>query len=176
MRILPWLALVFLPARADVRNCLCDFSRPETLTARECSLCKSTEAQPPEPAFFVLRDTNPNKPNRQLALPRFHGHDLSDLTPAQRAAYWTFAIAKARETWGDGWGLAVNSLERRTQCHSHIHIGKLKDGVENDAFTVVGAPAEIPLPRDGDGLLVHPAGTKFHVHSGNDAPELLLER
>src|SRR3954454_25410648 len=41
MRILPWLALLLLPAHADVRNCLCDIARPETLAARECSLCKA---------------------------------------------------------------------------------------------------------------------------------------
>ena len=179
MRILPWLAVLLCPAYADVRNCLCDVARPETLTPRECSLCKAAEAQPPEHAFFVLRDANPNKPHRWLALPRFHGTNpqrLADFTPEQRTAYWTFAIAKGHEFFGDAWGLALNSLERRTQCHAHIHIGKLLDGVENDSFTVVDGPADIPLPRDGDGLWVHPSGGKLHVHTGDPAPELLLER
>jgi hypothetical protein len=27
-----------------------------------------------------------------------------------------------------------------------------------------------------DGLFVHPANGKLHVHTGNDSPELLLER
>ena len=179
MRILPWLAVLLAPAYADVRSCLCDIARPETLTARECSLCKAAEAQPPEPAFFVLRDANPNKPNRWLALPRFHGHnpqDMADMTPDQRTAYWTFTIAKARELWGDRWGLATNALERRTQCHAHIHIGKLREGVENESFSVVDGPEAIPLALEGDGLLVHPAGGKLHVHTGDQAPELLLER
>jgi diadenosine tetraphosphate (Ap4A) HIT family hydrolase len=174
------LALLFFQAtHADVRSCQCDLQRPETLAARECSLCKAAEAQPQQPAFFVIRDASPNKPNRQLALPRFHGRnpqDLGDMTADQRAAYWKFAIEKAREAWSEDWGLAVNSVERRTQCHAHIHIGKLRPGVESDIFTDVDGPADIPLPRDGDGLLVHPAGRKLHVHTGNDAPELMLER
>ena len=95
---------------------------------------------------------------------------------ASGTAYWTAAIAKARELWGDGWGLAVNSLERRTQCHMHIHIGKLAAGAEDSRFVVVAAPADIPLPRQDDGLLVHPVSGGLHVHYGNDSPELLLER
>ena len=179
MRILPWLALLLAPAHADVRNCLCDITRPETLAVRECSLCKAAEAQPDGPAFFLLRDANPNKPNRWLALPRFHGRnpqDLSDMTAEQRSAYWAFTIAKARELWGDGWGLAINSLERRTQCHAHIHIGKLREGLETDSFTVVEGPEMITLALEGDGLLVHPARGKLHVHTGDPAAELLLER
>src|SRR3954454_6839129 len=145
MRILPWLAVLLAPAYADVRSCLCDTARPETLTARECSLCKAAEAQPPEPPFFALRDASPNKPNRWLALPRFHGRNPQDLTtmpPEQRAAYWTFTINKARELFGDAWGVAENSVERRTQCHAHIHIGRLRDGVESDTLTVVDGPAD----------------------------------
>jgi CDP-diacylglycerol pyrophosphatase len=166
-------------APADVRTCLCDVSQPEAQTARECSLCRLADSQPAEPAYFFVKDANPNKPNRMLALPRSHGRnpqDLSGMTAAERTAYWTITIAKAQELWGDKWGLAINSLERRTQCHMHIHIGKLREGVENDTFTTVDGPAAIPLPRAGDGLLVHPAGGKLHVHIGDPASELLLER
>jgi diadenosine tetraphosphate (Ap4A) HIT family hydrolase len=182
MRIFPYAAVcaLLLPVGlADVRNCACEASKPETLEARECSLCRVAEAQPEGTRFFFVRDASPNKPNRLLALPRFHRRnpqDLSEMTPDERAAYWTAAIAKARELWGDDWGLAVNSLDRRTQCHMHIHIGKLRQGVENDPLTVVEAPASIPLPREGDGLWVHPAGGKLHIHGGDPAPELLLER
>lgn len=181
MRFSPFLAvlLTLVVSPADVRTCLCDLSQPEAASARECSLCKLADSQPAEPAYFFVKDANPNKPNRLLALPRTHGRnpqDLSGMTPAERTAYWTAAIAKARERWGDGWGLAINSLERRTQCHMHIHIGKLREGVESDIFTVAEGPASIPLPREGDGLLIHPAGGKLHVHTGDPAPELLLER
>ncbi len=178
-RIFAAAALWLLPlGRADVRNCTCDPARPETMAARECSLCRAADAQTPGAEFFVIRDANPNKPNRWLAIPRFHGRnpqDLAGMTAEQRTAYWTVAIQKARELWGDGWGLAINSLERRSQCHMHIHIGKLVDGAEDDRFVTVSGPADIPLPREGDGLWVHPASGKLHVHFGNDAPELLLQ-
>src|SRR4051794_11902458 len=119
--------LLLSSGRADVRNCVCDVSRPETLEARECSLCKEAEKQPADVQFFFLRDTNPNKPNRWLLLPRFHGNrpqQLQDMTAEQRAAYWNTAIAKGRELWGEDWAIALNSTEKRTQCHLHIHIGK----------------------------------------------------
>jgi hypothetical protein len=177
--VAPALLLLLWTGHADVRDCACDHSRPESLEPRDCSLCRATEAQPSVPAYFAIRDASPNKPNRWLALPRFHGRnpqDLAGMTPQQRTAYWSFAIGKARDLWGGAWGLAINSLERRTQCHMHIHIGRLREGVENDRFVTVDGPADIPLPREGDGLWVHPAGGKLHAHSGNDSPELLLER
>jgi hypothetical protein len=173
-----WL-LLLAPARTDVRDCACDPARPETMQARECSLCRAADAEPPGPEYFAIRDANPNKPNRWLAMPRFHGRNpqhLAGMTAAERTAYWTAAIARARELWGDKWGLAINSLERRTQCHMHIHIGELREGVEDDRFVAVDGPAAIPLPREDDGLWVHPAGNKLHAHWGNDSPELLLRR
>lgn len=182
MRIFPYVAAcaLLLPAGlADVRNCACDVARPDTLEARECSLCRLAESQSGASQFFFVRDANPNKPNRLLVLPRFHRRnpqDLSEMTPEERTAYWTAAIAKAHELWGDDWGLAINSLDRRTQCHMHIHIGKLIQDAENDLFTVVNGPASIPLPLEGDGLWVHTAAGKLHVHTGDPAPELLLER
>ena len=183
MRHWPLLtAFAFLAvAPADVRTCLCDPALPETKAARECSLCLVADGQPAEPPYFFVKDASPNKPHRMLSLPRSHGRnpqDLSGMTAAERAAYWSATIAKAHELWGDDWGLAVNSLERRTQCHMHIHIGKLREGVENDRFTIVDGAAAIPLPHDEfDGLLIHPVGSgKLHVHTGDPAPELLLER
>jgi hypothetical protein len=164
---------------ADVRDCACDAARPETLEARQCSLCGAVEALPASPAFVTLRDASPSKPNRWLALPRFHGpnpQDLAGMTAAERAAYWSVALAKAREVWGDGWGLAVNSLAMRSQCHMHIHIGKLKPGSEDGNFVVASSPADIPLPREGDGIWVHPVAGKLHAHRGDEAAELLLER
>jgi len=173
------IPLVLPTGRADIRNCLCDLAKPETLEARDCSLCRTAETHPADQPFIFLKDANPNKPNRLLALPRLHAsgpQDLTTMTADQRTAYWTATIARARETWGDAWGLAVNSVERRTQCHMHIHIGKLLDTAENFPVTIVSGPADIPLPHDGDGLLIHPAGGKLHVHTGNDAPELQLQR
>ena len=97
-RICAMAALWLLPfTRADVRNCLCDVDVPATMEARECSLCREAEKQPADIPCFFLRDVNPNKPHRWLALPRFHGNrpqQFQDMTPAQRTEFWTAAIAR----------------------------------------------------------------------------------
>lgn len=179
-RIWAAAALCLLPVtRADVRNCLCDVTQPDTLEVRECSLCKEAEKHPVDVPFFVIRDANPNKPNRWLALPRFHGNrpqQLSDMTPEQRTAFWTAAMGKARETWNGDWGIALNSTERRTQCHLHVHIGKLLPDVEDGKFVLAGGPDTIPVPNDGDGMWVHPVGLRYHAHLGEPAGELKLQR
>ncbi len=165
--------------QADVRGCVCDLARPETARKTECGLCRVAETRPPMPEFFTIPDADPTKPHRRLALPRFHGadpQDLSQMTVVARTEYWTLAIATANELWGDSWGLAVNSLETRGQCHMHIHIGKLIAGSEDSRFQFAGTPDEIPLPRPGDGIWVHPVAGGLHVHWGNQSPELLLEK
>jgi len=166
-------------AFADVRTCACDVANAESMSARACGLCKEAESQPAEPPVFFLKDINPRKPNRWLALPKWHnkgGHSQAEMTPAQRTELWSAAIEKAKSLWGDSWGLAVNGDESRTQCHAHIHIGKLLDGVETGRFVVANGPAEIPVPDDGGGLWVHPDGGKLHVHVGEQITETVLLR
>lgn len=179
-RSLTALVLLLLPlTRADVRNCQCDPARPETMEARECGLCSVAEKQPPDVQFFSIHDANPNKPNRWLVMPRFHGNrpqQLLEMTPEQRTAYWTTAIAKGREHWGEEWGLALNSTDRRTQCHLHLHVGKLLPGVEDDHFVTVDKPADIPVPPDGEGIWIHPVDGRIHAHVGEPAGELKLQR
>ena len=176
---------MFIPALlltlflADVRNCACDAAKPETLDARECSLCKEAEKQPSGTAVFFLKDVNPTKPNRTLALPRKHYegvHALEEIPQSDRTALWTAAIEKAKSLWGDSWGLAYNGSERRTQCHTHIHIGKLVEGAENDQFILVDGPAQIPAPAPGTGMWVHPVNGKLHVHAGEQVNETVLVR
>ncbi len=167
---------IALLLRADVRNCACDPAKPETMEAHECALCREAENQPADVSIFFLKDNNPRKPNRWLALPRAHVHALSAMTPEARLALWTAAIEKARSLWGDQWGLAVNSDDKRTQCHAHVHIGKLLDGVETLNFTEVADPGGISVPTDGSGFWVHPVGAKLHVHSGEPAAEFVLMR
>lgn len=169
--------LLAAAVRADVKNCDCDLTRPETMAARQCGLCREAEKQPSEPQFFFLKDTNPRKPNRWLALPRFHGagaHSISDLTPAQRTAFWAAAIEKAKSLFGDDWGLALNGDPVRTQCHAHIHIGRFNKAGERDNFIVVRGPTQIPLPKNGTGLWVHPVNGKLHVHLGEQITETVL--
>lgn len=167
------------PVVADVTGCACDITKPETLEARECSLCREAEMQPAEPPVFFLKDINPRKANRLLAIPRFHGegqHALADMTPQQRLLLWTAAIEKAKSLWGEQWGLAINGEKARTQCHAHIHIGKLMKGIETGRFVVVSSAAKIPVPEDGTGLWVHPVGARLHVHLGEQITETVLVR
>jgi hypothetical protein len=172
------LALISCVAASAAASdgCACDPGIPESLRDRSCSLCREAEKRPSDQRIFFLKDVNPRKPNRWLALPREHGagpHHLHDLPPSERAALWTAAIAKARELWGDEWGLAYNGSEVRTQCHGHIHIGKLLKGIETNNFITVSGPAKIPAPPN-QGLWVHPVGGKLHVHLGEQLTETTL--
>ena len=176
VRFLPAVLLVSAIALGDVRNCTCDLASAESMAQRECGLCREAEKQLQDTQVFFLKDINPNKPHRWLALPRVHVHELADLTPAQRTALWSAAIAKATELWGDQWALAANADIRRSQCHVHVHIGKLLEGSETPDFVVVDGAAAIPAPHAGGGIRIHPVGRKLHVHLNEDAPETLLMR
>jgi len=148
------------------------------MAQRCCSLCAVAEQQPAYMNVFFLKDSNPTKPNRILALPRAHGpgeHLLSLLSVETRVELWSAAIARAQEAWGNKWGIAMNGVKNRTQCHTHLHIGKLLDNNEQEKFIVVNGPEDIPVPPDGSGIFVHPAGGKLHVHF-EDAPEKWLMR
>jgi len=169
----------FLALRADVTGCHCDIGNPTEMAQRICGLCAEAEKQPAYETVFFLKDANPTKPNRILALPRVHGageHQLASLSAETRLELWSAAIARAQELWGDQWGIAGNGLSHRTQCHTHLHIGKLLPNEETASFQVVSGPAEIPAPGNGGGIWVHPVGGKLHVHLDDDAPELRLMR
>ncbi|MFN7921122.1 MAG: hypothetical protein U0Q16_13560 [Bryobacteraceae bacterium] len=174
-----WLLLVAcaLPIAADVTNCACDASKPVTMEARECSLCREADKQTGE--VFFLKDNNPRKPNRWLALPKDHGdagHPLYKLPKAKQAALWTAAITKAKELWGDEWGLAYNAQVHRTQCHGHIHIGKLLKGLAPGKFYDVSSVDQILIPADNTGVWVHPVGSMLRVHTGEGITETVLLR
>jgi diadenosine tetraphosphate (Ap4A) HIT family hydrolase len=173
------VAALFLSVRAYAQTqCACDVRIPETLNARQCSLTKVTEEQPANILIFFLPDANPKKPNRLLALPRQQTpgmQSIRDLTPEIRQALWTQAIEKAKEKWGDRWAIAYNGDNVRTQCHVHIHIGRLIEGVEAGEFLLVDGPAQIPIPGK-DGYWIHPVDGKLHVHTGEQICETVLLR
>lgn len=158
--------------------CECDAGQPASMAARQCSLCTEAE-KAPAGDFFYLRDANPRKQNRWLVLPRRHGpgnHHLHEMTPLERTTLWTAAIAKGRELWGDDWGAAYNGAKVRTQCHAHIHIGKLLKGVERDVNVItVDSPSQIPAPKF-EGVWIHPVGNRLHVHLGEQTTETALLR
>ena len=165
-------------ARADVRGCACDPSRPETMQGRECSLCREAQSQPPGTEFFYLKDINPRKPNRWLALIRSHapgGHPLHELPKEVRVRFWNYAIADSRQRFGDQWGVAYNGARVRTQCHFHVHLGRFIRAAENSNFRTVRRVEEFPAPED-TGLLIHPVPGGYHVHTGEQIMETALVR
>ena len=161
---------------ADIVSCACDPARPESLEMRQCGLCREAEKQPAGVKVFFLKDINPTKPNRWLALPRAHERSLDELTAAQRADLWSAAIAKAKSLFGDDYAIAYNSPTVQTQCHVHFHLGRLIPGVETDQSITVTKIEDIPVPNKGEGLWLHPAGNLFHVHTGEQITETVLER
>ena len=170
------LALLWL---ADVSGCDCNVAKPDTLEARQCSLCKAAEAQPKSAPFFFLKDASPTKPNRTLILPRGHDFEpraLAQMSAGDRSAWWAAAIAKGKELWGEDWAVAYNGDERRTQCHGHIHIGKISPEAQKDGFVIVSGPADIPVPANGGGVWLHAVAGKLCVHSGEQVTEFNLIR
>jgi hypothetical protein len=183
MRQFVFLAAALLASSAAwcATDCPCSPAKPETMALRQCSLCREAEKQPPDVEIFFLKDANPRKANRTLALPRSHAaglHPLAEMNPKTRTRLWEAAIAKAKELWGDDWGVAYNGDKVRTQCHTHIHIGKMLKGVEEGKFVVVSRASQIPA-RPGEGMWIHPvsAGSRrMHVHLGEQACETVLVR
>ena len=159
-------------------SCPCDPKEPETLKERQCSLCAQVEKQPVDSPVVFAQDSSPRKPDRWLALPRAHStgmHQMSALSDRERTELWRGAIAKAKELWGEQWGIAYNAERLHTQCHVHVHIGRLIDGVEWGDFKVVDGPEQIPLPGP-DGLWIHAVNGKLHVHVGEQVTENVLLR
>lgn len=176
--ILAAAAMLSAIAQNVIPTCDCDGTKPETLVERRCSLSDEAAKQPKEPDVFFLKDINPRKANRTLALPRREGpgrYRLDDLTPAERTRLWSAAIEKARELWGDEWAVAYNGDEVRTQCHIHLHIGKLNSAAKLSSFVEVRSPAEIPAPN-GRGIWIYGDGAKIRVHTGEHITETALVR
>jgi len=172
-----WALLLCAGLHAET-PCFCNSAEPETMKARQCSLCAEVDKEPAGERIIFRKDINPHKPNRWLVMPRAHApgqHRLSDYTPEQRTELWTAAINKGKELWGDSWGVAYNGDGVRTQCHAHLHVSKLLPGVEWGDPIIVNSPAEIPLP-EGHALWVHPVNGKLHVHRDDQIAETVLLR
>ena len=169
-------ALIFALVAID---CPCDPQQPATMALRQCSLCGVAEKEPADVPVFFVKDINPRKPNRWLALPRAHGdaaHHLHEMTPAARTELWTAAIGKSKELFGDQWGVAYNGEKVRTQCHTHIHLGRFNRVAEqSQGVLLISRPSQIPAPP-GQGIWIHPVGKKMHVHTGEQTVETVLVR
>jgi diadenosine tetraphosphate (Ap4A) HIT family hydrolase len=176
MRWLLLLAAIPAAAQIDLKICACDPALPASLEKRECSLSREAALEAARIPVVFRKDINPRKPNRWIALPRNpRVVFVPDLPPEDREVFWTGAIAKARELFGPDWGVAMNGERTRTQCHVHVHLGRLLPGVESGEFLVVRSPAEIPALESG-GLWIHAAGDKLHVHLGEQITETVLVR
>ncbi len=171
--LLPVLLLAIL---ADVRGCVCDPVKPETMETRACSLTHVAASQSGAAPVIFQKDVNPSKPNRLLAIPHALHHTLNEMSAEERQVYWSAAIAMAQSLWGDQWALAVNSEERRSQCQMHAHIGKLLDEADRSGGVVFESAADIPLPPDGKGIWIRPDGGKLRVYTDDAAPETKLMR
>jgi diadenosine tetraphosphate (Ap4A) HIT family hydrolase len=158
-------------------SCPCDHAEPDSLDARVCSLCRTAEEQS-EPVYF-LKDINPAKPNRYLALPRLHGNGvqaIGELDAEEREAVWTAAIARAEELFGPRWGLAHNGQFFRTQCHAHIHMGPLSPDVKDEGGTLYAHPRDFPAVGVSQGIWLHPKDGRYCVHLDRDLAEVVLIR
>lgn len=171
------LAIVF-PLQADVSGCACDPAKPETMRARECSLCVEADKHPSDHEFFLLKDINPRKPNRWLVLPKAHssgGHPLHEMGKEERTRFWKFAIEQARSKFGDEWAVAYNGPGVRTQCHGHIHVGRLIQAARIEKFKLVKRVEDFPAPDDC-GVWIYPVPGGFRVHTGEQITETALVR
>ena len=179
-----WRKLMFLAAgisaSAAIDRCGCDPSNPESLKERYCSLTNEAGKHPEGMDIFFLKDANPRKTNRTLVMPRRvlagEMHELRHLSQPERDQLWREAITKAKELWGDNWGVAYNGVKVRTQCHLHLHIGKLLKGVDSGKAIYVRRLEDIPVPKDGTGLWIHPAGNRLKVHLNEQICETVLLR
>lgn len=175
-------ALLFFAGAAVVAtrpivDCPCDHAAAASLQARVCSLCQTAEERS-QPVYF-LKDINPHKPNRYLALPKMHGDGLqstSSLSPALRAQLWQSAIERAEELFPGRWGIAENSYFFRTQCHAHLHIGPLSPEVEDTGGALYRSPVEFPTPAPRNGMWLHPKSGAYCVHLDRDLAEVVLVR
>lgn len=172
-------ALVILPRAAapPVVDCPCDHSQPESLKPRVCSLCGTARKQTTE--IYFLKDINPHKPNRYLALPKAHEggmQSIGTMPEPLRTLLWREAIAKARELYGERWGLAHNSHLFRTQCHAHVHMGPMSPDVEDVNGILYDDPKDFPAAPPDQGIWIHPKDGRYCLHLDRDLTEIVLIR
>jgi hypothetical protein len=172
------LVLAVPPASAPpVVDCPCIHGHPETLKARVCSLCGTAEKQTSE--VYFLKDINPNKPNRYLALPKTHQggmQSVGTMAGPARTQLWREAVTEARRLFGERWGIAHNSHLFRTQCHAHLHMGPLSSEVEDVNGTLYDDPKDFPATPADRGMWVHARDGRYCVHLDRDLTEIVLIR
>lgn len=177
-----WLALATLGLFAlaptvpmPVVNCPCDHAHLASMKSRVCSLCRTAEDATEE--IYFLKDINPRKPSRYLALPKAHDHGFQStihLARNLRSKLWTRAIQRAEELYPGRWGLAQNSHFFRTQCHAHIHIGPLSPEVVDEGGRLYATVDDMPEVGPAQGIWLHPKEGQYCVHLDRDLAEIVL--
>lgn len=170
-----WALVPLVPM--PVVSCPCDHADAGTLASRVCSLCGTAEQHTDE--IYFLKDINPHKPSRYLALPKSHSsgfQSTTDLSASLRADLWRRAADRAEQLYPGRWGLAQNSHYFRTQCHAHIHIGPLSPEVEDVGGTLYRTTSEFPDVGPEQGMWLHPKDGGFCVHLDRDLAEIVLVR
>ena len=160
-----------------VVECPCDHAKEESMDSRVCSLCGTAEQATDE--VYFLKDINPHKPNRYLALPKAHGagyQSTADLSAELRTKLWQKAADRAEELYPGRWGIAQNSHFFRTQCHAHLHIGPLSPEVEDSEGTHYRKFEDIPNVGPEQGIWLHPKQDGYCVHLDRDLAEIVLVR
>ena len=170
-----WALFPLVPM--PIVDCPCDHRRPDTFSSRVCSLCGTAEKETGE--IYFLKDINPHKPNRYLALPKDHVsgfQSTAHLSDALRDRLWAKAVERAEELFPGRWGLAQNSHFFRTQCHAHIHIGPLSPEVEDTQGTLYREVSDFPNYGPEKGMWLHPKDGMYCVHFDRDLAEIVLVR
>ena len=163
--------------RADLVTCSAMSASRKRWKPGNAVCAAEAEKQAPDVKVFFLKDANPSKPNRWLALPRSHRAVHSILMSDEERADLLAAAVQKRKSC-----LAMSGPSRTTRpaCRRsatiHLHIGKLIPGSGNDQFFTATKVEDIPAPPKGEGFWIHPQGNLFHVHTGEQVTETVLER
>ncbi|MDE0102777.1 MAG: hypothetical protein OXN89_10390 [Bryobacterales bacterium] len=160
-----------------VVDCPCDHTRPESMRERVCSLCGTAERA--QSRVYFLKDINPHKPSRHLALPKAHDagfQSTAHLPPDLRSDLWRGAAERAEQLYPGAWGVAQNSHYFRTQCHAHLHIGPLSPEVDDTGGQLYYRFEDFPNVGPERGVWMHPKQAGYCVHLDRDLAEIVLVR
>ncbi len=100
---------------------------------------------------------------------------MHEMGKAEQVRFWKFAVAEAHKRFGDEWGIAYNGWKVRTQCHMHVHIGRLIKAAKVAKFQFVKRVQDFPAPEES-GVWIYPVPGGFRVHTGEQITETALVR
>ena len=128
-------------------RCPCDHTIAEILLAYPQAQSLSRKRIPPSGcAFFLCSGHQPWQ--AEPMVDSAHGLTIRECRICLDLSLPRSAVnsgwrpsGKLKNCGGRIWGLAVNGDLARSQCHAHVHIGKLLDGVEGNEFLFKAASA-----------------------------------